>query len=81
MASASAKTIAGEALAGLSRAEALEQYLDLALPSTSEEHWRFTDIARFDPDAFALAEAADVAQPDSMLDLDTAGTAFAGEGG
>ena len=81
MASAPANTIGGEALAGLSREEALKQYRDLALPSTSEEHWRFTDVSGFDPDAFALVEAADVARPESMLDLDTAGTAFAGEGG
>lgn len=81
MASAPANTIGGEALAGLSREEALKQYRDLALPSTSEEHWRFTDVSGFDPDAFALVEAAGVARPESMLDLDTAGTAFAGEGG
>ena len=81
MANASTDTIAGKARAGLSRKEALTQYHTLELPSPSEEHWRFTDISGFDPDAYAVAEAAEVARPDSMLDLDTAGTAFAGEGG
>lgn len=81
MANAPTDTIAGEARAGLSREEALTQYHTLELPSSSEEHWRFTDISGFDPDAYAVAEAAEVARPDSMLDLDTAGTAFAGEGG
>ncbi len=36
----------------MSRAEALERYRSLPLPTTSEEAWRFTDLAGFDPDAF-----------------------------
>ena len=33
-------------------AEALERYQALPLPDTTEEHWRFTDLRGFDPDAF-----------------------------
>ena len=37
----------------MTRAEALERYRALPLPTTSEEAWRFTDLAGFDPDSFA----------------------------
>jgi Fe-S cluster assembly protein SufD len=36
----------------MSRAEALERYRSIPLPTTSEEAWRFTDLSGFDPDAF-----------------------------
>src|SRR5215218_4043787 len=36
----------------MSRADALERYRSLPLPTTSEETWRFTDLAGFDPDAY-----------------------------
>ena len=31
----------------------LEAYASLPIPDTTEEHWRFTDLKGFDPDAFA----------------------------
>ncbi len=62
------------------RAELLERYRSLELPTTKDEHWRFTDLSGFDPDAFDAA-AAGAARPDSMLDIDTAGSAFATESG
>src|SRR5919197_910369 len=34
------------------RAELLERYRALPLPTTRDEHWRFTDLAGFDPDSF-----------------------------
>jgi len=34
------------------RTEALDSYRALPLPDTTEEHWRFTDLKDFDPDAF-----------------------------
>jgi Fe-S cluster assembly protein SufD len=37
----------------VARAELLERYRALPLPTTSEEAWRFTDLRGFDPDAFA----------------------------
>ncbi|MFQ5426302.1 MAG: Fe-S cluster assembly protein SufD [Gaiellales bacterium] len=64
----------------LTREELLARYRSLALPTADEEHWRFTDLAGFDPDAFDAAAATSVARPDSMLEVATGGTAFAGEG-
>jgi len=37
----------------MARAELLERYRALPLPTTAEEPWRFTDLKGFDPDAFA----------------------------
>ena len=34
------------------RAEILERYAALPLPTTKDEHWRFTDLKDFDPDAW-----------------------------
>jgi Fe-S cluster assembly protein SufD len=45
----------------MGRAEALQRYRSLPLPTTSEEAWRFTDLAGFDPDAFAVNGASTVA--------------------
>jgi Fe-S cluster assembly protein SufD len=56
----------------LARAEALEAYRGLPIPDTSEEHWRFTDLAGFDPESFAGAATAEI---ETMLDLDVAGFA------
>jgi Fe-S cluster assembly protein SufD len=66
----------------MSRAEALEAYRALPLPDTSQEHWRFTNLRGFDPDAFGhdRGQSPDVAA-ESMLDLDVAGLAFVREGG
>jgi Fe-S cluster assembly protein SufD len=44
----------------MGRAEALQRYRSLPLPTTSEEAWRFTDLAGFDPDAFAVNGASTV---------------------
>ena len=41
-----------------SRAERLERYRELPLPTTRDEHWRFTDLAGFDPDALDANGAA-----------------------
>jgi Fe-S cluster assembly protein SufD len=54
------------------RTDALEAYRALPLPDTSDEHWRFTDLRGFDPDAFVANGRKTVAAPDSMLDVDTA---------
>jgi Fe-S cluster assembly protein SufD len=56
----------------LARAEALEAYASLPIPDTTEEHWRFTDLAGFDPEAFAGAASAEI---ETMLDLEVAGYA------
>ena len=59
----------------------LEQYRSLPLPSTQDEHWRFTDLEGFDPDSFAVDAAGIGTGRSSMLELETAGTAFASEAG
>jgi Fe-S cluster assembly protein SufD len=59
----------------VSRADLLERYRALELPTTKDEHWRFTDLAGFDPDAFVAApNGAPAGAPGSLLsDLDVAG--------
>jgi len=64
------------------KAEALERYRELPLPDTTEEHWRFTDLAGFDPDAFqggSEPKAQTIGQ--SILELDVAGLATITESG
>jgi Fe-S cluster assembly protein SufD len=63
------------------RAELLERYRALPLPTTSDEPWRFTDLKDFDPDAFD--GGGSVAAPDQggMLDIDVAGYAVVTEDG
>ena len=56
------------------RAELLERYQAIPLPTKSDEHWRFTDLRGFDPEAFAGEKAATGAPP-SMLALDVAAEA------
>jgi Fe-S cluster assembly protein SufD len=63
------------------RAELLERYRALPLPTVKDEHWRFTDLAGFDPDAWTVDGAGNIATPPSMFELETAGTARVGEGG
>jgi Fe-S cluster assembly protein SufD len=65
----------------VARPELLERYRALPLPSTSDEHWRFTDLKGFDPDEFAADGAAPISKPESMLEIDVAAVAHAGEGG
>ena len=36
------------------RTELLEAYQALPLPTTRDEHWRFTNLEGFDPDGNAL---------------------------
>jgi Fe-S cluster assembly protein SufD len=63
------------------RSEALARYEALPLPSTRDEHWRFTDLAGFDPDAWTANGAEGIAAPPSLIDVDVAGVAYVGEGG
>jgi Fe-S cluster assembly protein SufD len=68
-------------VAASSREEARARYEKLALPTTSDEHWRFTNLKGFDPDAYSIDAAGSGARPESMLDIDTAGSAFVNESG
>jgi Fe-S cluster assembly protein SufD len=62
------------------RADLVERYQALPLPTTRDEHWRFTDLAGFDPDAWSGEGSAAAAVP-SMLDLDVAASATIDESG
>ncbi len=62
------------------RAELHERYRALPLPTTRDEHWRFTDLAGFDPDAWSAQAETGAAVP-SMLELDVAATATIDETG
>src|SRR5262245_29051677 len=61
-------TITGEALRGLSREELRARYEALPLPTMSEEHWRFTDLGSFDPDAFDAEPESLPISATSLLD-------------
>src|SRR5919204_3785907 len=68
------------------RTEALEAYRELPLPDTTEEHWRFTDLRGFDPEAFqkqkgSAPERGLTLIQGGMLDLDVAGLATITEAG
>jgi Fe-S cluster assembly protein SufD len=65
----------------MGRTQALEAYRELPFPDTTQESWRFTDIAEFDPESFVANGATAVAQVGSMLDIDAAGIATVTEAG
>jgi Fe-S cluster assembly protein SufD len=66
----------------MSRAEALERYRALPVPTTSEEAWRFTDLAGFDPDAFATnGQVRGTVPVKGLLDLESVGVATVTESG
>jgi len=65
------------------RTQARTRYRELPVPNTTEEHWRFTDLRDFDPDAFdgGSGTQADSVAAAGMLDLDVAGLATIDESG
>jgi Fe-S cluster assembly protein SufD len=65
----------------VSRAELLGRYQALPLPTTSDEHWRFTDLKNFDPESFSVNSAPEIVAAPTMLDIDAAGLAVASEAG
>ncbi|HET6623964.1 MAG TPA: Fe-S cluster assembly protein SufD [Gaiellaceae bacterium] len=65
----------------MTRTELLERYEALPLPTTKDEHWRFTDLSGFDPDGWTADAGDGIASAASILDLDVAGVARVGESG
>ena len=64
------------------RAELLERYRAMPLPTTADEPWRFTDLRGFDPDAFVSNGHVRGQTPAvSMLDIDVAAVATVSERG
>jgi Fe-S cluster assembly protein SufD len=64
----------------VNRAELLERYRALPMPTTTDESWRFTDLKGFDPDAFAQNGHVEASDPGTMLEIDVAGLATVGGG-
>jgi hypothetical protein len=57
----------------VARPELIERYEALPMPTTADEHWRFTDLRGFDPAEFTADGAAEPAGvPEGMLDVDVA---------
>jgi Fe-S cluster assembly protein SufD len=65
----------------VTRDSALERYRALALPDTTQEAWRFTDLTGFDPDAFGQNGHTPGKVPRPMLDIDVSGLAHVSEAG
>ena len=65
----------------MARADLLERYRALPLPTTKDESWRFTDLKGFDPDSFSANGATGVASAPGMLELEAAGIVRVSEGG
>src|SRR3954454_24838684 len=67
------------------RADMLERYRSLPLPSTTDEPWRFTDLKGFDPDSFVsnghVGGLTPAGPASSMLELDVAALAGVTEDG
>ena len=65
----------------MGNAAALERYLELPVPATNEEAWRFTDLRGFDPDSFEQDVEAAPGGAERLVELDAAGMAVVTEGG
>ncbi len=67
-------------MATLTRDEAAKRFEELPLPTTADEHWRFTDLRGFDPERRRQDTGR---RPDTRpaLDLDVAGRARVTENG
>jgi Fe-S cluster assembly protein SufD len=65
----------------MARPDLLERYRALPLPTTKDEHWRFTDLRGFDPESFSANGAKGVESAGSMLEIETSGVANVSEGG
>jgi len=65
----------------VTRSDLLERYRSLPLPTKTDEHWRFTDLGGFDPDAWSANGATEIAAPATLLDVEASGVAVVGEAG
>ena len=62
----------------LTREEAAKRYDEWPLPTTADEHWRFTDLRGFDPQ---VSDNVEVSDTSPMLDLAVSGRARMSEAG
>jgi Fe-S cluster assembly protein SufD len=64
----------------LTREQAAQRFDELPLPTTADEHWRFTDLRGFDPNVSDASKVSDTfSRP--ALDLEVAGRAHVTESG
>ena len=66
-------------MATLTRDQAAKRFEELPLPTTADEHWRFTDLRGFAPEE--ASGVSEVSDRKPMLDLDVAGRAHVTENG
>jgi len=65
----------------LTRIEAAKRFDELPLPSTKDEHWRFTSLRGFAPDGQVPGTVPGTRPAEAMLDLEVAGRAIVDENG
>jgi Fe-S cluster assembly protein SufD len=65
----------------LTREDAAKRFEELPLPSTADEHWRFTDLRGFDPSGQVPGTGPVPGTGRPALDLDVAGRALVTENG
>jgi Fe-S cluster assembly protein SufD len=68
-------------MATLTRDEAAKRFDELPLPTTADEHWRFTDLRGFDPNGHVPGTVPRTGPARPALDLDVAGMARVTETG
>jgi Fe-S cluster assembly protein SufD len=65
----------------LTREQAAKRFDELPLPSTKDEHWRFTSLRGFSPDGQVPGTVPGTGPAEAMLDLEAAGRAVVNESG
>ncbi len=65
----------------LTRDQAAKRFDELPLPSTKDEHWRFTSLRGFSPDGHVQGTVPGTGPAEAMLDLEAAGRAVVNESG
>jgi Fe-S cluster assembly protein SufD len=68
-------------MASITREAAAKRYDELPLPTTADEHWRFTSLRGFDPNGHVSLPDEGTRPAGPMLDLDVAGRAIVTETG
>jgi len=68
-------------MATLTREDAARRFEELPLPTTADEHWRFTDLRGFAPNGHVAGTVPETGPVRPMLDLDVAARAHVTETG
>ena len=65
----------------LTREQAAKRFDELPLPTTKDEHWRFTSLRGFSPNGQVPGTVPGTRPAEAMLDLEAAGRAVVTESG